>query len=276
MAVATELMVDPDHRGFAAFELLRRHFAGPQDLTFSDVANSKARVIWEGLRGESGLLYSLEWSRPLRPWRHAANQLTTGTAGRVARGAFRPFFRLADNRLVRREHATFKIQRPSETRVRPLDPAAMEHELARLCAKRSLRPHYPAHLSSWLMQQLRKKGLGSLRCMVTEDLDGRCLGWFIYFSNPGGTGQVVQVISSTAHISLLLDAMFFDAWEEGVVELSGRADPASLAEYSAKGCRFYTTPTSVLVHSRNPEVLKSIRLGQALLTRLEGEWWMNP
>jgi hypothetical protein len=31
----------------------------------------------------------------------------------------------------------------------------------------------------------------------------------------------------------------------------------------------------VLVHARDPEVTAALALGQALLTRMEGTWWMG-
>ena len=30
-----------------------------------------------------------------------------------------------------------------------------------------------------------------------------------------------------------------------------------------------------LIHARDPEVLHAVQAGRALLTRLEGEWWMG-
>jgi hypothetical protein len=275
MAVATELMVDPDHRGLVAFDLLRRQFAGPQDFTYSDVATPRARRVWEAMRGEAALLYSLDWSRALRPWRQAANKLTSGTIGRAARGLFRPLLEFADARLIQSQNANVGIRRPDSVRIRSLEFSALQDGIERLGSKRVLRPHYSECQFRWLIDHLEQKNLGSLRCRLAETTGGRFVGWFIYYANVGGTGQVVQIISDKENVGLVLDAMFFDAWEAGTVELVGRADPAFLSEYSARGCNFYAAPASVLVHSRNPELLDVVRLGHALLTRMEGEWWLN-
>jgi hypothetical protein len=31
-----------------------------------------------------------------------------------------------------------------------------------------------------------------------------------------------------------------------------------------------------VVHSRRPDVLAAVQLDHALLSRMEGEWWMSP
>lgn len=68
VAVSCQLMVDPDSRGsFAALTLVRRLFAGPQDLTIADGANDSSRAVWEACGGITSPLHSLHWVRLLRP-----------------------------------------------------------------------------------------------------------------------------------------------------------------------------------------------------------------
>jgi len=55
-AVATQLMVDPHaSAGIAAIELIKKYFAGPQDLAWTDGANASAQKLWVRLGGENRL-----------------------------------------------------------------------------------------------------------------------------------------------------------------------------------------------------------------------------
>lgn len=58
VAVSCQLMVDPDKRAsFVALELLRRLFAGPQDLTVADGATDASRALWETSGGITSALH---------------------------------------------------------------------------------------------------------------------------------------------------------------------------------------------------------------------------
>ena len=76
------------------------------------------------------------------------------------------------------------------------------------------------------------------------------------------------------HVSDVLTALFADIVERGGAAAQGRVEPRLLAELARHDCLFRYSARS-LVHSRNPEVLAVLAAGQALLTRLEGDWWMS-
>jgi hypothetical protein len=44
---------------------------------------------------------------------------------------------------------------------------------------------------------------------------------------------------------------------------------------TARGCGFDRKGPSVLVHSRDPDLLQRVLGGRAVLSGLDGEWWMN-
>src|SRR5437016_843741 len=70
LAVSNHFMVDRSSRStLAGFELMRTFFAGPQDLSLAE-GGGNSRKIWEGLGGVTSLLYSVNWTRPLRPARY--------------------------------------------------------------------------------------------------------------------------------------------------------------------------------------------------------------
>src|SRR5438067_426799 len=74
-AVAHHFIVDPSRKGTrAGVELARQFLRGPQDLSLAEGPESSRR-IWEFLGGSASLLYSLCWTRPLRPAQFALCRL---------------------------------------------------------------------------------------------------------------------------------------------------------------------------------------------------------
>src|SRR5262245_30961805 len=72
VALSSQFIVAPDSRSAGAI-LLKTFLAGPQDLSLTDEANSLSRELWERLNGAAALLYSIHWTRPLRPSRLAVS-----------------------------------------------------------------------------------------------------------------------------------------------------------------------------------------------------------
>ncbi len=55
--------------------------------------------------------------------------------------------------------------------------------------------------------------------------------------------------------------------------MQGRVEAHILAAVAQRGAIFRFSARS-LVHSRNAELLGALTAGHALLSRLEGDWWM--
>src|SRR5262245_11742050 len=112
-AVACHYMVDPDCRNaLTAMQLAKACLTGPQDLTIADGASDLSRRLWSGIGGTVPLLYSLHWTRLLRPARYALSLLHERAALPLALTfAARPvggltdalIARLGDNRFLREE-----------------------------------------------------------------------------------------------------------------------------------------------------------------------------
>jgi hypothetical protein len=90
VAVATQFMVDHEEsRGFPGLELIRRLFSGPQDLSLTDGATEAAYTVWTACGARAAQLYSLEWTRLLRPLQYfrglAPPRLQRSALGALAR-----------------------------------------------------------------------------------------------------------------------------------------------------------------------------------------------
>src|SRR5262245_47665860 len=75
-ALGSQFIVAPDSRPVGV-ALLRAFFAGPQELSLTDEANSVSRKLWEKIGGTITMSYSVHWMRPLRPCRYAVSLLSS-------------------------------------------------------------------------------------------------------------------------------------------------------------------------------------------------------
>lgn len=272
-AVSHDFMVDPCARTTpAAMELVRAFLAGPQDLSLAD-GNAASRKVWAAFGGLTAPLYSLRWTRPLRPAGCALRFL--GRRGLAAAVAARPLAAAVDAVATRVPGTPLYLPAPR------VSGSIMTAETLLAClgeffGARSLRPVYDAGSLAWLLEVLgRRRPHGAFHRVVVRDGRGRVLGWYLYYQRPGGVGEVVQLGAPRDSIGEVLAHLFHDAWRGGALAVSGQLDPVFAEALSASHCVFDHSGFSMLIQARESEVLDAIHRGDALLTRLEGEGWMR-
>jgi hypothetical protein len=140
-----------------------------------------------------------------------------------------------------------------------------------------LHPSYDgAAGTEWLLSQVaRVEQRGELVARLVRAEDGRVRGWFAYYHRPGGIGQALTVAAAGNDVGDVLDALLADARERGAVAVQGRVEPHLLEHLSGRRAVFHKSGYLPLIHSPRPEILHAIHSGRALLTRLDGEWWMG-
>ena len=273
VAIGTQLMVAPEHRGFAGRALVRALLAGPQDLTLSDVANDVARRLWESLGAECAVGPSHSWTRTIRPCRHWANEVVQGGAGfgtRAALLALRPLLALGDRALIDRPASL-----PGAT-VEVIDAVTLADASERMFEDVAIAPRYTAEAIGWLFGQLHeKRQFGDLDGGVVRLGDGEVVGWFLYYRNGGGECQVIQLAARPRMQGLVLDLLTGHAAARGGVALTGRVEPALVHDLALRRASLRHEGAWVLFHSRRPEVAEAFRCGSASFSRLDGEWWMS-
>jgi len=272
VAVATQLMVEPQSRGLAGRSLVRAFLAGPQDCSLSDTANDAARRLWESLGAATSTIHSLVWLRPLRPCRDLTSRFARGLAARGALYAARPLVAAGDAVAARLPGGA--ARQPAGT-TQPLTPALMLAHLDVLGC-RALRPVYEQGALDWLLDQVaEKRQFGTLERVLVRDVAGSVAGWFLYFLNPGGATQIVQLAARPGAHTLVLQHLFHHAWSRGAAALVGRLEPALVSDLAALGCGFGRDGPWVLLHSRRPDIMPAVERGDAFLSRLDGEWWLS-
>lgn len=276
VAVASQLMVDKGRRSaFAPIELLRCFFRGPQDLSFSDGANTIAQKVWQAAGGSVAMLYSPCWTRLLRPAAYVARACEARRAlspvGRIAR----PLCWAVDAAIRSIPESPFKVnstdvdEQPASTQ----DILACAH---RFSADRALQPAYDTESLEWLLRRAAEQQKhGELYKLLVRDRNGEIQGWYINYVRRGGVSQVLQMGANCRWFEAVLSSMFRRSLRQGAVAVSGQLDPKFALELANQRCSMKFHGYGVLVQSRSAEILNSIHRGDAFLTRLDGEWWMR-
>jgi hypothetical protein len=277
VAVSCQFMIDPDKRhGLTALQLIKTCFAGPQDLTIADGANEVARRVWVGLGGQSALLYSMHWTRPLRPATLALSLLHRGRSRPQALHAMtRPISGLLDGVAARLRPNRFHRQ-DAQLSDEPLQPVQMLRHLPEAMSGNALQPVYDEAALTWLLDQAnRKTRHGAMRARAVVDTQRRLLGWFLYYWRRGGPAEVLQIAARHGHYDAVFRRLLRDAWRHGCTALRGRLDPHYAQELSDRHCWLRREGSFTLFHSRHADVCAALHRGDAFLSRLEGEWWMR-
>ncbi|MFL6622877.1 MAG: hypothetical protein ACJ8NR_09695 [Sulfurifustis sp.] len=275
-AVSHSFVVAPGGRStLAALALAKQFLAGPQQLSIAEGSNASRKIL-EAAGGSVSLLYSLCWTRPLRPARYALSFLRKRGLPAAAAAALRPLCRLTDAAAARVAPRLFRLAAPGGARAE-LDAASLRDAIGAIAGKRALQPVYDERSLDWLLQALAQKcGPGALHKALVRNTRRETIGWYLYHGDSRGIGAVVQLGAKDGCAEEVLDHLFDDAARRGVVALSGQVDPALFHAYARKDCLFHHDGGSwILVHSPHAELLHAIHRGDAFLTRLEGEWWIS-
>jgi hypothetical protein len=274
-AVTTQFMVDREHRGLAALELLRRVFSGVQDVSLADAATDAVIPIWERLGGHASLLYSLHWTRPLRPFRHAAASLGSGVTQRAMRLMARPLLNLGDRIATRYSPGPYR-QKPPTALAEELTIDSLLEYWPSMRTGYALTPEYDRAILEFVLQQLAlKQHRGRLQRILVREPTGSIVGWHLYYSNVGGVGEVVHIAAAPGRYPDVFDHLVHHAWRRGVVALRGRLEPNQASLLSRKHCCLSRDAGWIAVQSKRREVLAAVQRGDASLSRLDGEFWMT-
>jgi len=254
MVCCGQLVADPDAEtlGIGAL-LMKRMLAGPQDLTVTDGATAEVRAMWSRLGGSSGGLSSVGWTRVFRPGRLALH-LAARKQGRA-----------------RTLEGSGRI--PAATEGEELTPGRLMELIARTPGH--LRPAYDIEFLDWLFAEMDVvKGRGPLARRVVCNSRGQDLGWYVAYLPAQGIAQAIGVGSVRPDAGPVLDRLFADARAAGASALQGRVEHAILPALTTRRCLLRGAEWA-MTHYTDDEVAAAAGREQALITRLDGEWWMG-
>jgi len=140
-----------------------------------------------------------------------------------------------------------------------------------------LGAEYDIQQLRWLLRFMaRNNKRGTLRSVILQDGGHKTVGWYLYYAKRGGIGEVVQTGGPPALFKDIFSYLSRDAREHGVIALHGRADFCRLPDLSDLGCFFTCRGGWTLAFSGNAEVMHILRSGTGSLSRLDGEWCLDP
>ena len=272
-AVSSKFMVDPQRAPpLAAISMLKAFLGRPRDLALADLSNDESRRVWEGVGGQTVLLYSLSWLRLLQPCRYVASWVGQRPFGKPLALAARPLCSPADALFARLD--VNRLHRPPEgNTTAELDEATFLGHYAAFAGPEALRPDYDERSLRWLWDVIaRTLPTQPLRKQAVRTESGQVIGWYVYFLARHGVSEVLHVASRKGSTSEVLHHLFADAWRNGSTAMYGRVSPSHMKPFSTRHAFFRSGPPWMLVHSKRPEILEALHRGVAFLSRLEGEW----
>lgn len=275
VAISQNFMVSPERRGsLVGVKLLKAFFNEGQDLSIADAATKVSREIWTTMGGEVAPAYSLHWKRPLKPFRwilHYARKHSRIDAPFVM---LKPIAWLGDSLAGSVSRSPFRFHKPELPLVH-LSLSELVEAIESLSRSWSLRPVYTLESLEWLLTLVsRPPRFGNLVIRGIEDEDGELGGWFIYYRNPGGVSEVLQLTTRETLRETILQHLFYDANKHGILESSGRVEPQFMQNLSGNKCYIQAGRMWMLVHSEYDEITSAIQRGDSFISRLEGDLWL--
>jgi hypothetical protein len=280
VAFGGNFVVHPEGRShLAGTRLLGAYMRGDYDAWQTDSANDVSRRLLESLGFLTIPALNIHWARPLRPSHYGVYAMSRGMGPATSasfRFAAKPFCGVADKMAARFSFSPFR-QTKSQLHGAELDVETLLQCLDEFRKDYSLWPEYDVHSLEWLLSFLEQNpARGILRKVVLRDDSQKIVGWYIYYVKQGSVGEVVQIGGDQKLTKEILGHLFYDAWEQQVIALHGVAEMRRVPQFSDMGCFFTCRGGWTVTRSSQPEVLAILERGHAFLSRLDGEWCLDP
>ena len=158
----------------------------------------------------------------------------------------------------------------------PLTAAGMLEAMPHVARRLDLRPAYDEEFLGWLLGELRRvKSRGELVATLVRNERGRPIGWYLYYLRPGWRSEVLQIAATGERdLGTVLDHLLAHAYAHGSAAVRGRVEPGMPQALAPRRC-FLWYRGGTLVHTRDPNLLATIESSRALITRLEGDPWLD-
>jgi hypothetical protein len=271
---AAHTAVAPEaRRGAAGVLLMRRLLEGPQDATLGDSASPLMAQMWLRLGGQRVDLKAIHWVRVFRPASVAAHLVAPGRPR--LRSGMRGLAGRLDGLIPSVARAALAPP-PAPGVEEPLTPALLLENVPRVTRRLDLRPAYDEEFLEWLFHELRRvKGRGELVARLVRNERSRPIGWYVYYLRPGWRSEVLQVAATgDRDLGSVLDRLLAHAYAHGSAAVRGRLEPGMLQAVAPRRCLLWYRG-GTLVHTRDPQLLAAIESNRALITRLEGDPWLD-
>lgn len=283
MVCSAHLVSHPHARTRAiGARLMKALLAGPQDVTITDGATDEVRRMWETFGGASVGLGALSFVRLFRP-ASLATDLVLGRRSRRLAGNPLRFLPASVDGVARRAARRRLVPLPADCTSSALTPEALVEHAGRVTAGLRFHAAYDIPYLTWLFDELaRVEARGTLwsegvpRGRLWAELveaGGTVAGWYVCHLRDAGFCRVLQFAAAPRGADVVFAQLSSRAEALGAAALYGRLEPTLVAPATESGSVLRPSDGRLLVHARDTELLTALRAGDALLTRLDGEWW---
>lgn len=269
LAIGGNLMVDPDERDpMVAMRVLRRYFAGAQDVSFTDTASPQAMRLWAAQGGAVARFHSMRWFIPLRPGSLGLAAMRRSSSGSRLAWLGHPLAVPLDWFARRRlgKESDLSVVHVDVERVRSFVAVVGDRGYA----------HVDADLAgwTWLVDMCRAKTqFGPLHLLAFVDRSGQDVGVVMYYPNQRGLGQAVLVLARENAHGDVFDALCREAADQGSAALVGQADPRLMEVVGDRASCYIQRHGGVTVRCTDDVIRAKIASGDVALNRLIGEFW---
>jgi hypothetical protein len=120
--------------------------------------------------------------------------------------------------------------------------------------------------------ELQSRIDGSTHTALLRRPGGDVAGWYIYHLSNNRIAEVLQVGCNPDSAREVIAHLFVDAVNQRAVAVSGRLEPHIAQALPLRCPILYRRLGTMLIHSKDLRILETIRSGNALLSRIDGEW----
>src|SRR5437879_2394499 len=125
----------------------------------------------------------------------------------------------------------------------------------------SLRVEYDGRTLRWLLERVEQKTSGGRLQKALIRNEEKIVGWYLYHLNRGGIADVLQIAATPSSVHDVLDHLFYQAWRQGAIAVTGRLEPRFLQALSDKYCLFHRRGPWMLVSAKQPRLVQSFLNG---------------
>lgn len=276
VAVTSQVMADRDRAAPTAIMNMLRRVMGMYDLVISDGASDAIRQIWNVIGGETLIVPSLEWVRPLRPTR-TMSDIFLSRAGAFSR--LRPIVScatLVPDALAARVRPNCFDKPINGLHEESLDDAAFAEHRRAIAERYRLAPRYSDNELAWLLRQIgRRRVHGDVRAVLLKGDDGGVQGWYLYHWRRHSNARVVELQCLRSSREKVLRHLFRDAWLHGATAVTGSARQDLIPQLSDMWCYFRGGAPWTLAFSQRADVRLALQSGESWFSRLDSEDWMQ-
>jgi hypothetical protein len=238
--------------------------------------------MWEGMGGLSVGLGAFAFVRLFRPMSLGTDLLLGRRSRSLAESPLRAVPAAVDA-IARSAARRRLVPAAGEATSTPLTPEALVEHVPAVTGNLRFRSAYDVPYVTWLFDELaRVEARGTLwaegvpRGRLWAELvrsGDVVLGWYVCHLRTAGFCRVLQFAAAPRAGEELFTHLSSRAETLGAAALYGRLEPTLVAPVVGVPSSIRPSDGRLLVHAPDRELATVLAAGDALLTRMDGEWW---